>query len=276
MIADVMDTPHTDPSDRIKYTVDADTAWSWRAKTNQKPGMDGGRSMVLPACSNVASDVKRSPGNIRPCPTFAGKTYTKYFQAESWNRNDATSPLPTTIKRAPTRTRPRSCPHRDMTMPAISPPMGTPKEGMTIRAPATVGESSRTTWKYSGRAKRYYRKRDIRQDVSEARSGRVRLTAYAAVPPQTLATCVNTGSFPRSIRSGIMGIALVRPSTRMKSPKRARLAPNAPNTHGLLQGRSLPPRLSPRSCKETAATRSSAPEKSTALHGSAAVDLSTN
>lgn len=95
------------------------------------------------------------PGYTIPCPKVAGKMKTKYFQFESSKLNDVTRRLPTTIRAAPRRTRVMSLPHRDMTMPATRPPMGLASDGIASRPPARVAESNRTTWKNSGRLKRY-------------------------------------------------------------------------------------------------------------------------
>jgi len=46
-----------------------------------------------------------------------------------------------------------------MTIPEIRPPSGVAREGMTRRAPALVGLSSRITWKSSGIVKRNCRRR---------------------------------------------------------------------------------------------------------------------
>lgn len=90
----------------------------------------------LPAWSKVAKDVNSMAGYTIPCPRLGGKMYTKYFHLESSKLSDVTSRLPTIIKPAPTRTRVMSFPHRDITMPAISPPMGVARDGIASRAPA--------------------------------------------------------------------------------------------------------------------------------------------
>lgn len=43
-----------------------------------------------------------------------------------------------------------SLPYLDMTIPAITEPIGVASDGMTRRAPALEADSSRTTWKKSG------------------------------------------------------------------------------------------------------------------------------
>lgn len=66
-----------------------------------------------------------------------------------------------TMKIAPIRTRVISFPHRDITMPAMRPPIGVASDGIASLAPAVVAESSKTIWKNSGRRKRYYIKRSF-------------------------------------------------------------------------------------------------------------------
>lgn len=100
-----------------------------------------------------------------PCPRFAGKMNTKYFHLLSENDSDVTRAFPTVIKIAPVRTKVISFPHRDMTMPAIRPPMGVAREGIARRAPAFVAESRRTTWKKRGNMKRYFTKLGVFSSV---------------------------------------------------------------------------------------------------------------
>lgn len=68
------------------------------------------------------------------------------------------------------------------------------------------------------------------------------------------------------MRKGMIGMEDVLASTQMKSPSSTKLPTKAPMTHGLLHGSSLPPRLSARSCTESAVTSSREPEMSTLAH----------
>ena len=72
------------------------------------------------------------------------------------NPSDVTSALPKAINMAPLLTKVVSLPHRDMTTPAMTPPIGVARDGIARRAPAVVAESSRTTWKNNGNMNRYW------------------------------------------------------------------------------------------------------------------------
>lgn len=88
-------------------------------------------------------------------------------------------------------------------------------------------------------------------------------TAYADIPTQTFAICVETGRIPWSIRRGITGMAVVFASTRRNAPNRTKLPTNDEITQILVQGSSLPPRLNPTSCTERPRIRRRAPVRST-------------
>lgn len=90
-----------------------------------------------------------------------------------------------------------------------------------------------------------------------------RRTAYADIPTQTFAICVETGRIPWSIRRGITGMAVVLASTRRNPPNRTTLPTRDEITQTLLQGSSLPPRLRPTSCTERPRMRRRAPVRST-------------
>lgn len=89
-----------------------------------------------------------------------------------------------------------------------------------------------------------------------------RLTAYAVIPTQTLAICVDTGRTPRSIFRGIKGAAEVFASTVMKAARKTTLAIKGEITQGLDQGSSFPPRLKPTSWLDSARIRRQAPKRS--------------
>lgn len=68
----------------------------------------------------------------------------KYFQLESTKLSEVTKPFPIAINIAPMRTRVISFPHRDMTIPAMRPPIGVANDGIASLAPAVVAESRST------------------------------------------------------------------------------------------------------------------------------------
>lgn len=111
-------------------------------------------SFHLPECSKEANDVNKVPGLTIPWPSVAGKMYTQYFHASSSKPNATTSRLPRVMSTIPPRTSSIRSPRRDMTRPAIKPPMGPAAAGTTRRSPAVVAVSRRTDWKKRGRVKR--------------------------------------------------------------------------------------------------------------------------
>lgn len=172
-----------------------------------------------------------------------------------------TSRFPKHINAAPARTRSASFPHRDITMPAMSPPSGVARDGIARRAPAFVGLSRRMTWKSSGSVKRncgFY----VNIQTQFRAEGEGLLTAYAAMPTQTLAICVETGCSPCNIFSGMRGAAVVVASTAKKAAVNTKLTTSDRITQMLLHGNSLPPRLSPTSWLDRAKTRRRDPKKS--------------
>ena len=60
-MADVAETPQTVPNDRMRYTVEADTAWSDEQHMSVLSYLIF-EAVVLPAWSNEASEVNRIAG----------------------------------------------------------------------------------------------------------------------------------------------------------------------------------------------------------------------
>jgi hypothetical protein len=83
-------------------------------------------------------------------------TYAKYFQPASLNWIDITRKFPMHMSKAPARTRWANLPQRDMTMPAMRPPIGVARDGIANLAPAFAADSIRMTWNSKGRVKRNY------------------------------------------------------------------------------------------------------------------------
>jgi hypothetical protein len=236
-----MVTPYMVPIERMRYTRQVATACSTGSQRFFQ--VKSASTDFIPRCSNAAMKLNRMLGFVIPSPTLAGMRKTRYFQLESWNCSIASKRFPNVISRVPTRTNCASFPQCDITKPAIKPPMGVASDGITRRSPAFDGVSRSTTWKNKGSIKRNW-------IVVQQRYGKdtlEKLTAYAAMPAKRFVIWAKTGSLPRSIHNGMMGTAVVRISTVAKRARRAVLPINRPKTHGLLHGKSFPPKLSPSS-----------------------------